>query len=201
VSFLKGVVVDPSGQSPLLAFTQDFSDHPIAQPRRSAFGALADIFPEARGLKKIQVPQYDVTELFKTGPDAWGENTALDPNQPNQQVTKDPNDDPGPIVLGLAVTHKGEGEKEMRLVVYGDSDWCSNAFLGMGGNRDLALNTVQWLSGQESKITIRPKQREKSTIANFNRNEQLLLSFVSLQLLPLVLIAFGMTISVVRRAR
>ena len=62
---------------------------------------------------------------------------------------------------------------------------------------------MQWLAGQTSRITIfiRPKTREKSTIANFNANERLLLSFVSLQLLPLVLIAFGMTIWVVRRSK
>jgi ABC-type uncharacterized transport system involved in gliding motility auxiliary subunit len=204
VEFLKGIVIDPSGQAPLLAFTQEFADHPISTPRRTMAGALADIFPEARGLKKGTVPAgFTVTELFKTGAEAWGENTPIDPNQPDQRVSRDPTDDAGPIVLAMAVSHKkeGEGDHEMRVVVFGDSDWCSNNFIRQGGNHDLALNTVQWLAGQESKITIRPKMRDKSTIANFNANERLMLSFVSLQLLPLVLIAFGLTIWVVRRSK
>ncbi len=202
VEYLHGIVIDPTSQAPILALAQDFSDHPIAQPRRTLFGTLADLFPEARGIKKTSsVNGYDVTELFKTGPEAWGENTPLNPNEPEQHVTKDEKDDPGPITLAVAVKHKGEGEKEMRAVVFGDSDWMTNGFIGQGGNRDLALNTIQWLAGQESKITIRPKTRERSTISNFNANERLMLSFVSLQLLPLVLIAFGMSIWVVRRSK
>jgi ABC-type uncharacterized transport system involved in gliding motility auxiliary subunit len=43
-------------------------------------------------------------------------------------------------------------------VVFGDSDFPSNAVLGIPGNRDLFMNTVGWLSQQENLISIRPRE-------------------------------------------
>jgi ABC-type uncharacterized transport system involved in gliding motility auxiliary subunit len=201
VQVLNDLVLDPNGPAAQLAIAQEFADHPVSKPRQSLFGTLADLFPEARGLKKVTVAGYDVTELFKTAATAWGRVKPIDPNQPNQELRAEPGDDVGPIVLGAAVEHKGEGDKTFRAIIFGDSDFATNAFMRQGGNRDLALNSVQWLVGQTSKITIRPKTREKSTITNFNASEKMLLSYVSLELLPLVLIAFGMSVWVVRRSK
>ena len=43
-----------------------------------------------------------------------------------------------------------------RVVVVGDSDFAANGFLGVQGNRNLFLNTVNWLAQQENLISIRP---------------------------------------------
>ncbi|MGH9163725.1 MAG: GldG family protein [Vicinamibacteraceae bacterium] len=47
---------------------------------------------------------------------------------------------------------------ETRVVVVGDSDFASNSVLGLQGNRDLFLNTLNWLAEQESLIDIRPQE-------------------------------------------
>ena len=44
-----------------------------------------------------------------------------------------------------------------RVVVFGDSDFASNSYLDLGGNRDLVLNTISWLADEEDLIAIRPK--------------------------------------------
>ena len=44
---------------------------------------------------------------------------------------------------------------ETRVVAFGDSDFASNGALGVPGNRDLFLNTVNWLAQQENLIAIR----------------------------------------------
>lgn len=204
VDLLKGVVVDPVSQEPLWAFTQEFAQHPIATPTKSIFGALAFIFPEARGVKQAPAEGYTVTELFKTGPEAWGENDPLPSagaGEAAATVSKGATDDAGPIVLAAAVSKKLEGEKEFRAVVFGDSDFVNNTFIRQGGNRDLALNSVQWLAGQEAKITIRPKLREKSSTLFLSANKKLLLAFGALNLLPFALIATGFTVWSRRRAR
>ncbi len=46
---------------------------------------------------------------------------------------------------------------ESRLVVVGDSDFAANNFAGMGGNRDMFLNMVNWLAQQENLIAVRPR--------------------------------------------
>jgi ABC-type uncharacterized transport system involved in gliding motility auxiliary subunit len=53
---------------------------------------------------------------------------------------------------------------ETRIVAIGDSDFASNAALGVQGNRDLFLNTVNWLVQQENLISIRPHEAEDSRI-------------------------------------
>lgn len=199
VQLQKGVVVDPESQEALWAFTQEFADHPLSTPRMTVMGALAFVFPEARGVRKGDGGEgYTVTELFKTGRNAWGETSPL---PADGRVSKDPADEPGPVSLAVAVTKKLDGDKELRLAVFGDSDWATNQYVRQGGNRDLALNTIQWLGGQDGKITIRPKMREKSTLAFLTANQKLVLSFGSLNILPLVLIAFGLSIWSLRRSK
>ncbi|MFM2152335.1 MAG: hypothetical protein RL199_770 [Pseudomonadota bacterium] len=199
VSVGKGIVVDPESQEALWAFTQDFAEHPLSTPRMTILGAMPFIFPEARGVRQGIVGEgFSVTELFKTGKNAWGETSPL---PADGRVVRDDADEPGPVSLAVAVTKKLESGKELRAVVVGDSDWASNQFIRQGGNRDLALNTVQWLSGEDNKITIRPKLREKSSLAFLTADQRLLLSFGSLNVLPLLLIGFGLSIWSVRRSK
>ena len=44
----------------------------------------------------------------------------------------------------------GDGARRGRLVVVGDADFASDAYLDLLGNRDLALNAVAWLAGEEA---------------------------------------------------
>ena len=45
-----------------------------------------------------------------------------------------------------------------RVAVIGDSDFAANYALGIQGNRDLFMNTVNWLAQQENLIAIRPRE-------------------------------------------
>ena len=59
---------------------------------------------------------------------------------------------------------------ETRMAVIGDSDFASNAYLGVQGNRDLFMNTVGWLAQQENLISIRardPADRRLTVPANY----------------------------------
>jgi len=53
---------------------------------------------------------------------------------------------------------------ETRVVVFGDSDFVTNAVLGLAGNRDLFLNSVNWLAQQENLIAIRARESEDRRI-------------------------------------
>ena len=48
--------------------------------------------------------------------------------------------------------------------MFGDSDFASNAFLNIPGNRDLFMNSVNWLAQQENLISIRPKDPQDRRI-------------------------------------
>ena len=67
---------------------------------------------------------------------------------------------------------KAEGQKAgaedrepgARLVVFGNSRFASNLLLGLGGNRDLVMNTISWLAEEEGLIAIRPKDPKSSPL-------------------------------------
>ncbi len=80
-------------------------------------------------------------------------------------------DKAGPVPLASAVAvpaaaaadpakpEAGDAPKpETRVAVVGDSDFGTNAVLGIQGNRDMFMNVIGWLSQQENLISIRPRE-------------------------------------------
>ena len=54
--------------------------------------------------------------------------------------------------------------KTARLVVFGDSDFASNQLIGEFRNRDLFVNSVNWLLGDVEAISVRPGQARASRL-------------------------------------
>ena len=72
---------------------------------------------------------------------------------------------------------------ETRLVVIGDSDFATNGVVGIPGNRDLFLNTVNWLAQQENLISIRAREPEDRRLT-LTADEQRRLFWLSLFFVP-----------------
>lgn len=86
---------------------------------------------------------------------------------------------------------------ESRVAVFGDSDFARNSLLGLAGNRDLLLNTVNWLSADEAYITVRAKsvQDTKLLLDNVAQGWLKALAFF----MPLAAIFSGIVVVVRRR--
>ena len=139
--------------------------------------------------------------LMRAGSSAWGE-TAVNDGMAEQG----PDDNQGDLYVGVVATAPTEqlsAEKisnQARIVAFGDSDWINNHYLPMQGNKDLILNTLNWLATREDRITIRPKIREASQFSL--HGEQLnYLKFFSMDILPVLLIAMGLGVVLIRRQR
>jgi ABC-type uncharacterized transport system involved in gliding motility auxiliary subunit len=93
---------------------------------------------------------------------------------------------------------ESDGSKESRLVVFGDADFASNQLLGYYQNRDLFVNTVNWLLGDVESISVRPNRSRASrfqlTAAQANS-----IRLFSLFALPEALAAVGVFIWWTRR--
>ncbi len=66
---------------------------------------------------------------------------------------------------GAEAKPEPEGEprpKQARLVVFGDSDFATNQLIETGRNRDLFVNSVNWLLGDVEAIAVRPQQSRAS---------------------------------------
>ena len=182
--------------SPMVVPADD--EHPITKNQ-----SAPTIMSTARSLTILKggEPGVETTPLVVTSESAWGETNAVDGT-----ASKDDKDNPGPLNAGVVAvkaipaTDALRLSDEARLVVFGDSDWVNNGFEQKPGNADLFLNTVNWLAEQTEKITIRPKTRAASQL--FLSVDQLgNLKFFSMDILPVLLVATGLGIVMLRRQR
>lgn len=65
----------------------------------------------------------------------------------------------GPVAVAASAELPGEGGRRGRLLVIGDADFAANLLLDYAGNRDLFLNAVDWLAGEETLIGSRPPRQ------------------------------------------
>jgi ABC-type uncharacterized transport system involved in gliding motility auxiliary subunit len=121
----------------------------------------------------------NATNIVETSANSWAESD-IKGLMTTGEVTRDveKGDKAGPISLAAAVSAPASTtpppadpakpddapKPETRIVVFGDSDFVTNAYLGIPGNKDLFLNTINWLAQQENLISIRPKDPEDRRI-------------------------------------
>ncbi len=81
-------------------------------------------------------------------------------------------------------------KRDTRIVVFGDSDFVSNNGLGVPGNSDLFLNSVNWLAQQENLISIRPKTTEDRRVT-LTQEQQFMVFLFSVAFLPGAIVIAG----------
>ena len=125
-------------------------------------------------------------------------------------------DQPGPLNVAVSLSRplpesanggvggkaSGKSEKRhrgrQRVVVVGDAYFLANAYVSTAGNRTLGLNIVNWLSHDDRFINIHPVQAPDRTLVLGAGTEQVMV-YGYLVLLPLLLLAMGMSIWLRRR--
>jgi ABC-type uncharacterized transport system involved in gliding motility auxiliary subunit len=155
------VDVETLAGSPYAPFAAQYGDHPITRGFRDAalFVAVSSVKPVKEG--------GGLAPLVTTGQRSWAE-TDFD-SLANQTAKPDPGKDLisfVPIaVVGDADVTPAPGKKPGRIVVFGDSDFATNQWFDQFRNRDLFLNSVNWLLGEPEAITIRPRKAGSSQLA------------------------------------
>lgn len=157
------VIVDPVmsvNRQPTAPVAETYGEgHPIgAQLSRTVFSMARSVVPAAG--------QEGLTPLVLTSASAWAE-ADLDEWIKTGRAMQGAEDLAGP--LSLAVVGRPDVEiddpvREPRLVVFGDSNFGTNELIDVFSNRDLLLNSVNWLLGDVEQITIRPNVSRTSTV-------------------------------------
>jgi ABC-type uncharacterized transport system involved in gliding motility auxiliary subunit len=201
------VVVDASGMGRLIGtdatvpVVASYPAHPITE----RFNVLT-AYPLARSVTPVSggVNGHNAQTFAETGARSWAETDIKSLLTTGQVVLEEAKGDkPGPISIAAAVSAPGaeaaapkpgenaEASKpETRVVVIGDSDFASNAVLGIQGDRDLFLNTVGWLSQQENLISIRPRDPDDRRLT-MTAAQQTNLTWLSLLIIPGVIFGTG----------
>ncbi|MFO0727287.1 MAG: Gldg family protein [Myxococcota bacterium] len=196
------LVVDPNPASRASGFGSEapvvktFEEHPIM----NALRGTALLFWQPRSVSPGLVEGVSVATLLRTSPDSWGET-----HYQSGEAQRGLDDLLGPVPLAVASTRRtsavpGKRTDEMRMVVVGDSNFASARFWPTAGNGDFFLNITSWLSGGEAEITIRPRMRG-ATHVSMTVRELYGVIFVSVNLVPLVIVGFGFSVWAVRRRK
>ncbi len=100
---------------------------------------------------------------------------------------------------GENVSEETSSKPEGRIAVFGDSDFFSNRYYYLSGNGNFFLNTVNWLTEEKDLIAIQPKTSSPRTI-QLSPSQGRLIFFMSLIILPLVVLLTGISVWLRRRS-
>jgi ABC-type uncharacterized transport system involved in gliding motility auxiliary subunit len=187
---------------------------------------FATFFPFARSVNETEEKPEGVstTILAKTSTNSWSERQLA-----QQEVSFDKERDvAGPISLAAVVTvqpkeeekeEPSEVEKETaaeeieakaeeteeklkregRLAVFGDSDFATNRYYYLSGNGNLFLNTINWLAEEADLISIQARTASPRLI-QLTATQGRILFFVSVIILPLIILVAGISVWARRRS-
>ena len=205
IEFYPGVIVDPTSQlfginDPRFAIVAEYPMHPVTR----GFNRMT-LFPQAAGIDFKKPEGWQGEPILQTVERTWSETGKL-----SGDIAYDKGKDmPGPLTVGIAMNREikdaapgngTEGKREQRVIVVGDGDFISNSFLGNGGNLDLGMNMVNWLSHDDTLISV-PAKTALDRNLELSKPVQIVIGFGFLLLLPALLVGSGVMIWMKRRKR
>ena len=213
------VVIDESaigqlfGGGPFTPLVSDYKYHAIVEPMEN----VATLFPRARSVGEAEeAPDaWTVDELFETSSSSFA-TSEMTIEGSTVRLGAEASRTEGPIVIAVAAEYdvpepevessdedeeSGDGEiaasedeeeedPQGRIVAVGSAGFASNYGLSLGGNQDLLLNMMNWLSSDEDLISIRPRDPD-STPIDMTSGEMWRIFIGSILLLPLVIVVTG----------
>ncbi|MDP3152892.1 MAG: Gldg family protein [Archangium sp.] len=196
-----GIVADSkvNPEQPYIVYSPFFGDHEITRLLQK--GQQNVVFATSRAITQLKegtLPDLTLAPLVLTTPYAWVETSM------SENPTKDQEERTGQIVLALASTRptihaEQRRADEARVVIFGDSDLLTGTF-GYEPNRNMVMNAFAWVTQQLQKITIRPPDRDISTV-DLTNDKLGTIRLLAMDVFPTLLMAIGLTIWQARRAR
>ena len=203
VRFGDGLVVDEvnsAENSPVVPVVWNYGYSPITTDLQRQHMITA--FWIARPIEQVGDPLAGVTfsTLIETSAHSWAET--------GTEILQDDADTAGPLIL-MATIESGSmfgsetatSSSKTRIALVGDTDFAVNgAVNAVTGNEQLFLNTINWLAEEERLIAIGPKDSGPSYIFITDIQKNVIV-FLSACVIPLLVIAAGITVWVMRRVR
>ncbi len=191
-----GMIIDASGAGrsvgtgPEVPLAFAYGDHAITRGFE-----IATMFDRARSLKTAERGSLGGRPVALA---STSDRSFVSTERTGNQIRVDPaRDRRGPFTLAAATSIRirgGARPAELRLVVFGDADFVSNALLNRQGNRDLFLRVVAWLAGEE-QATIVNVQGHENRRMELTERTKVWMYLVNVGFLPLLPLAVGIIVS------
>jgi hypothetical protein len=164
------------------------------------------VLPSARSVDVTgEVPGVTAEAIARTAPTAWamhGVDRARRGEAPSVAAEDVPG---GAAVMAMAEVSAPGAPRGGRLVVVGDADFASDAYIDLLGNRTLAMNAVAWLTEEPLLAGDRPQQANEvfrplsPLVLSESAARTLLFAVTVLQ--PGLVLALGTVVVAIRRRR
>jgi ABC-2 type transport system permease protein len=201
VSTVEGIVLEGDPNYCLSMYTHyllpRINAHVITNPLRD--GGFYALMPIAEGIVELDEKRDNVRvdALLTTSDKSFSKVAGMN----METMEKEEGDVDGPFKLGVAITDKLE-DAETKIVWFTSSSLLDSSIDQMvsGGNFDLLLNSLNWMSEREDKISIHPKviKNELLTVPASAANRW---SVVLVGVMPAIFILAGVSVWVRRRRR
>lgn len=198
VHFGAGTIVDPNTQ--LLGINDPtitlVSEYPATSTLTQGLNSVT-LFPTATSVAVDKSAGWQEDDFLKSLPRSW-----LATGKLQGSVSFDPKhgDRAGPLVLGVSLTREAGSGHEQRVVVTGDGDFLSDAYLANGGNLDLGLDILNWVAHDDAFLDINPRPAPDLELS-LTPVAQGAIGFGFLFALPLAFFVTGMVVWMRRRRR
>lgn len=214
-----GIVIDPDAQQmrapPTWALAAGYPPHAITRNFN-----LVTVFPYARSLDHEDNANWKYRSVVEAAPRGWvSRNVPKEgQTQPPRHGGVEPagaggaaeqllpqsagsasnvsqlhfdkvHDIPGPVTVALSL-QRNINDRDQRIVVVGNGAFLSNTYAGNGGNLDLGVNMVNWLTNEDKLITIQPRAAKDSAV-NLSQRQLSVISIGLVIVLPLLLLLVG----------
>jgi ABC-type uncharacterized transport system involved in gliding motility auxiliary subunit len=194
---LPGTLVDSSSKlyginDPSFVLTSSYPPHPVTQDFQTM-----TLYPVTAALAIGEDTDFKPEELLKSTAQSW---TETGPIAGKILFDADGDEKQGPIAFAYALTRNLDKKKQQRIVVAGDGDFLSNAYLGNVGNLDIGLRMINWLIHDDRFINIPAKIATDKSL-QLSQTGVAVIGFGFLVIIPLLLMATGFYIWRKRKRR
>jgi ABC-type uncharacterized transport system involved in gliding motility auxiliary subunit len=181
-----GMIIDPASQDMNAPANWTLSAGYPPHPVTFNFN-LITVFPFARSLGSEENSVWERQTLIEAAPRGWVSRNAF---KPSDKLRIDKNHDiPGPFSLALAL-QRNVNNKDQRIIIVGGASFLANAYSGNGGNIDLGINMINWLSNEDALITTQPRSN-KDGIVTLSTRALTIISISLVIVIPLILLIAG----------
>ena len=180
------IVINTSSMYPQHAITKTFN--------------LTTFFPTTASIKVKDETQWNKSSLLISGDHTWLKTGALE----DEVEFNEDSDTPGPLDIGISlkrdlektVDNKSDEDSpgiQQRIIIIGDGDFLSNAYVGNSGNLDLGVRLINWLSNDDDFISI-PIKTVNDAQLEFPAYATWIIGFGFIFILPLLFLGAGLFI-------
>ncbi|MDD2658384.1 MAG: GldG family protein [Methylococcales bacterium] len=194
---LQGVIVDNSSNlyginDPTFILVSEYPKHPVTK----GFMTIT-LYPAVAALEIDGKSDFTSALLLGSALKSWTETGAIegkirfDANSQEKQ---------GALAFAYALTRTAGKKPQQRIIISGDGDFLSNAYIGNVGNLDMGLRMVLWLIHEDRFIDI-PAITASDKSLHLTRIDVAIISFGFLIAMPLLLLGAGFIIWRKRKRR